>query len=290
MARYFAESVDELFEYALRNLQPGDTVGVSIHNANSLQDRPLGLSFRRRDHISREFLWSVFEKVTQSIADFEALDTLMFHVHSVRMPVGFGRTQTPRGRSRSAIARIKRSVVQIRAERDCLAHALVVAIARVTNDPEYRKYSDGRNKMKILSKVMELLRATGIDLDGGGGIPELQAFQRHLSQFRIVVYYDLRHNCIMFEGQTVSSQRINLLFDGEHYHVITNLPTALVVGYVCPACNEKCRSGVRHKCEMACDACSVVPPCVPDGSGARSPATCAIGTLGIPRVSTITGA
>jgi hypothetical protein len=62
---------------------------------------------------------------------------------------------------------------------------------------------------------------------------------------------------------------INLLFDGEHYHVITNLPAALAVGYVCPVCNEGCRSGVRHKCEMACDACSAVPPCVYDRSGAR---------------------
>jgi predicted Zn-dependent protease len=244
IARYLAESVDELFEYALRNLQHGDMVGVSIHNADSLQDRPLGLSFRRRDQISREVLCSVLEKVKQSNADFEALDTLTFHVHSVRMPVVFGRTQTPLGSSLLAMARIKRSVVQIRAERDCLAHALVVAIARVTNDPEYRKYSDGRNKMKILSKVTELLRATGIDLDGGGGIPELQAFQRHLSQFRIVVYYDLRHNCIMFDGQTVSSQRINLLFDGEHYHVITKLTAALAVGYVCPACNEWCQTQV----------------------------------------------
>jgi hypothetical protein len=151
-------------------------IGVSIHNADNLQDRPLGLSFRRRDQNSREVLWSVFEKVTQSNADFEALDTLTFHVYSVRMPVGFGRTQTPRGRSLLAMAHIKRSVVQIRAERDGLAHALVVAIARVTDDPEYRKYSDGRNKMKILFKIMEFFRATGIDLGGGGGSQNYRPF------------------------------------------------------------------------------------------------------------------
>jgi hypothetical protein len=54
IARYFAESVDELFEYALRDLDPGDMVGVSIHTADNRQDRPIGLSFRRRDQISRE--------------------------------------------------------------------------------------------------------------------------------------------------------------------------------------------------------------------------------------------
>jgi hypothetical protein len=90
-ARHFADSVDEVFEYSLRDLQPGDMVGISIHNADNQQDRPVGLSFRRRDQISREVLWSVFEKVTQSNAQYRALDTLTFHVRSVRMPVGFGK-------------------------------------------------------------------------------------------------------------------------------------------------------------------------------------------------------
>lgn len=32
--RHFANSVDELFEYSLRDLQPGDMVEISIHNAD----------------------------------------------------------------------------------------------------------------------------------------------------------------------------------------------------------------------------------------------------------------
>jgi hypothetical protein len=63
--RHFANSVDELFEYSLRDLDPSDMVGISIHNANNQQDRPVGLSFRRRYQISRDVLWSVFDKVTQ---------------------------------------------------------------------------------------------------------------------------------------------------------------------------------------------------------------------------------
>jgi len=63
-ARYFADSVDELFEYSLRDLDPCDMVGISIQNATSHQDRPIGLSFRR-DQISRDILWSIFDKVAQ---------------------------------------------------------------------------------------------------------------------------------------------------------------------------------------------------------------------------------
>jgi hypothetical protein len=95
-ARDFCNSVDELFEYAMRDLEPGDMVGISIHNADNQPDRLIGLSFRRRDQISRDVLWSVFEKVIQSNAKYQDLDTLTFHIHSVRKPVGLARVRRRR--------------------------------------------------------------------------------------------------------------------------------------------------------------------------------------------------
>jgi len=116
-ARHFNESVDALFEYSLRDLQPSDMVGISIHNADNQKDRPNGLSFRRRDQISRDVLWSGFDKVTQSNARYQALDTLTFHVHSVGMPVGFGKkAETSKGRSLSTMAHLKRSIVEVKAK------------------------------------------------------------------------------------------------------------------------------------------------------------------------------
>jgi hypothetical protein len=55
-AQQFASSMDELFDYALRDLNAGDMVGISIHNEDNHNDRPIGLSFRRRDQISRDVL------------------------------------------------------------------------------------------------------------------------------------------------------------------------------------------------------------------------------------------
>ena len=161
-------------------------VGISIYNEDNHNDRPIGLSFRRRDQISREVLWSVFERVTQSNARFNALDTLTFTVDSVKMPVGFGKVALKtRGTPLSVMAQLKRSIVKVVAEENCLAHALIIAVARLTNDPNYKAYIQGR---KILPKVRELLEVTGVDLSNGGGIPELTAFQRHFSQYKIVVY------------------------------------------------------------------------------------------------------
>jgi hypothetical protein len=122
-------------------------VGVSIHSAKNQQDRPIGFSFRRRDQISRDVLWSVFEKVTQSNARYQTLDTLTSHVHSIRMPVGFGKPETSKGRSLSTMARLKRSIVEVKAEENCLAHALMIVIAKLNSDPNYQAYRKG---LKIL--------------------------------------------------------------------------------------------------------------------------------------------
>jgi hypothetical protein len=147
--------------------------------------------------------------------------------------------------------------VEVKAKENCLAQALVIDIAKLNNDPNYKAYIQGQ---KILPKVQELLQAAGINLSRGGGIPELQGFQSHLSQCRIVVYSGLWCDNIMFDGQVPSPRRINLVYDESHYHVITNLTAAMTKRYNCPACKKGCKTGAQHRCDASCDACSASPP------------------------------
>jgi hypothetical protein len=81
-----------------------------------------------------------------------------------------------------------------------------------------------------------------------------------------MVYSGLRCVNIMFDGQVATPQRINLLYDDRHYHVITNLTAAMAKRYVCPASNKGCRRGAQHRCEASCDACSAIPPCIQDNA------------------------
>jgi len=71
-------------------------VGITIRNEFNLHDKAIGISFRRRDQLSDEVIWSVFSKVAQSNSRFNALDRLIVVIHSVRMPVGFGKKQADR--------------------------------------------------------------------------------------------------------------------------------------------------------------------------------------------------
>jgi hypothetical protein len=59
------ESMTENFEYALRNSNDSDMVGISIHNEMNQNDKPIGSSFRRKDQLSGDVVWSVLGKVTQ---------------------------------------------------------------------------------------------------------------------------------------------------------------------------------------------------------------------------------
>jgi hypothetical protein len=69
--------------------------------------------------------------------------------------------------------------MQVKAEENFLAHALVIAEAKLKNDPKYTSYHRGR---KIGLAVQQLLEKSGIELtNGGAGMPELIKFQQYFS-------------------------------------------------------------------------------------------------------------
>jgi len=183
---HFLASANDLFQHALQGVSDSDMVGITIQNEVNQNDKAIGISFRRKDQLSGDVIWSVFEKVSQSNSNFNALDKLVVTLHSVKMPVGFGRVALkPKGRPISAMAHLKRSIVEVKAEENCLAHALITAIARLNKDPKYKSFRKG---YKIRPVVQNLLETTGINLDRGGGIRELERFQDHFKEYRIVVF------------------------------------------------------------------------------------------------------
>jgi len=147
---HFLASVSDLFEYVLRNCTDSDMVAITISNKVYVQDKAIGISFRRKDQLTGDVIWSVFEEVAQSNARFNALDKLAMVVHSLKMPVGFGRVTT-KGRTLETMVRLKRSIVEVKAEENCLAHAIIISIAKLTNDPNYKAYRQGRKIRPVVN-------------------------------------------------------------------------------------------------------------------------------------------
>jgi len=67
----------------------------------------------------------------------------------------------------------------------------------------------------------------------------------------------------MYEVRVESAKRLNLLYDDveRHYHVITDLMSAMAKLYFCQACNKIYWRDVTHVCEETCSDCMMSPPC-----------------------------
>ena len=91
---------------------------------------------------------------------------LVVTVHSVWMPVGFVRGMKGKGLPLSVMAQLKRILVEVNAEGNCLGHALMIAKAKLENFPNYKAYRECR---KLRPVVRILLDTTFIDLSISGG-------------------------------------------------------------------------------------------------------------------------
>jgi len=158
------------------------------------------------------------------------------------------------------MAHLKKSIVELKAGRNCFPQSFVIASANVGDNPNYHAFWKGQ---KIRHAVQTLLEMTGIDLSNGAGIAELLHLKEHFWEYKIFVYHGLSCEDIMFEGQVDSSKRINLLYEDveRHYHLITNPTGTMARKYVFKACNKACRRDVTHVCDQTCKDCLVSPPC-----------------------------
>ena len=106
---HFMSSVTDLCEHALQNYDDFDMVGVSIRNVVNMRDMAIGIRFRRKYQHSTDVILNAWQKVTQSYSRFNTLDKLVFEMHSVKMPVGFGCDgRKTKGRPLDALAHLKK--------------------------------------------------------------------------------------------------------------------------------------------------------------------------------------
>jgi len=90
-----------------------DLVGLRIRNTENVQDKMVGISFRRRDQLKTAVVWGVLGNFVQSNARFGLCDRLEVHLDHVRMPAGNGRTaEKTKGRTLDVLSVIKRALLK----------------------------------------------------------------------------------------------------------------------------------------------------------------------------------
>ena len=149
----------------------------------------------------------------------------------------------------------------VKAAINCLAYALIIVMARVNGDPKYQSYRDRRGMKK---PVEDLLKASGVNLRIAGGFKELEQSQEYLSDYKITVYDGLNPYRVMFSGNSLSAEKLYLLYDEKDKTLQCDQPQG---------CN--CKRGiyvtrVTHytalhiKVTKVCSLCTGTPLCTKD--------------------------
>ena len=135
----FHDQLHEIFQRILdettRGVPPDDQVRFVLHSQQL--EQPISFQFLPRHRLTTERVLAEFERVIQSNQEFRLNDTVDVNVIHVVMPRG------GRGSKRSEInlekhLAKKKSILRIQNRDDlCLARALVVAKAKIDNDPQY---------------------------------------------------------------------------------------------------------------------------------------------------------
>ena len=156
---------------------------------------------------------------------------------------------------------LKKSIVVVKAAFMCLAHAFIIAIARLNGDSMCKSY---RNDYGFKKPVEDLFSVSGVNLRNAGGYTALQQFQDYLSDYKIIVYDGLSPHRVMFSGNSFSNKKLYLLYylKSKHSNVISNLKAAMTKRYICIACDTLYH--FTHKCDKACSLCTGTPPCRKD--------------------------
>jgi hypothetical protein len=120
------ECITALTIYLVDEVSDRNLVGLRIRNTESVQDKVLGISLRRRDQLKPDVVCEVLGKVIQSNDRFGLTVRLEVHLDHVRMPAGNGKGVKTKGRPLDILSAIKKSIVVVEAAFLCLAHALVI--------------------------------------------------------------------------------------------------------------------------------------------------------------------
>ena len=200
------ERTQKIFEHLLNDVTEGmnekDQVRFVLRSTQL--DTPISIPFMPLHQLTPERVFSQVQRVIQSNRDFRLNDTVSVDIIHVEAPQGSGRKKPRSTLNVKEYLLKKKSVITIQNNDNlCLARALVVAIAKVENDPNYKNLTKpGRSTQEI--KAKELHTAANVPL-GPCGITEVEMFQKYLTNYEINIVSGNHANSIIYPPPTATS-------------------------------------------------------------------------------------
>ena len=250
------EIFQQILDETIGGVPPQDQVRFLLHSPQL--DKPIHFPFMAADRLTSERILAEFERVIQSNQEFRLNDTVEINVIHVSMPVG------GKGNKRSEVnlekhLKKKRSIIRIQNEDElCMARALVVAKAKLDNDPHYKYVSDHRKPMQA-RLAQELHQNAGVPF-GPCGIEQAKLFQAYLVEYQINIGSKEYNDNIIYNGPE-KDKKIYLHMHDNHYDVITKMPGFFARSYYCHTCKKAYSNYEEHLCPNECKCCGFSPIC-----------------------------
>ena len=265
------ERTQAIFEHLLNDVTEGmdekDQVRFVLRSEQL--DTPISMPFMPVVQLTAERVFSQIERVIQSNRDFRLNDTVTIDIIHVEAPQGSGRSKCNVLNIKDFLHK-KRSIITIQNNDNlCLARALVVAIAKIEKVPNYKNML--KPGYKILErKAKELHEAAKVPL-GPCGIPEVELFQKYLTNYEINIVSGNHNNSIIYPPKPSAGNNVTpiyLYLHDNHYDVITTMPGFLSNSYFCHKCSQSYSNKFDHVCDEMCKSCRSYD-CVLNGNGLK---------------------
>ena len=265
------ERTQAIFHHLIRDvtwdMNPNDQVRFILRSDQL--NTPISIPFMEVERLTTERVFSQIERVIQSNQEFRLNDTVTIDMIHVVTPQGSGKSKPKRTLLNIRdYLKDKKSIISINNNDDfCLARALVVAVAKIENDPKYGQIIKS-NRPVQLERALDLHQAANVPL-GPCGIDEVKLFQNYLTNYQIIVVSGDHNDCIIYPPQppgTDEKPTINLYFHAKHFDVITSLPGFLNRSYFCRRCHKAYNNTSDHMCPAMCRSCRAFG-CVLEGDG-----------------------
>ena len=252
------QQTQAIFEHLLNDVTQdmNDQDQVRFVLRSDQLDTHISMPFMPVIQLTPERVFSQIERVIQSNRDFRLNDTVVVDIIHVEAPQGSGRSKRDVLNIKDFLHK-KRSIVTIQNNDNlCLARALVVAIAKIERDPNYKNLMNpGRRAQE--KKARELHTAANVPL-GPCGIPEVELFQKYLTNYEINIVSGNHDNSIIYPPKPSTSNSVTpiyLYLHDNHYDIITSMPGFLSTVYFCHKCRRSYTNKLKHLCPGMCKSC-----------------------------------
>ena len=206
-----------------------------------------------REKLTSERILAEIERVVQSNQEFRLDDSVSVNIVHVEMPRG-GTGKKRREINLDKYLTNKRSIVRIQnTDGICLARALVVAIAKLENDQQYKTITNSNSSTLQTRLAHELHEKCNVPI-AECGLSEVKQFQTHLTEYQINIVSKEHQNSIIFAGPE-AAKRVYLYCHDNHYDVITSMPAFFARKMYCHTCKKGYDKITDHLCGESCKSC-----------------------------------